>query len=399
MLLVREVSGPATAAIDEHVTYSVTSFNREPKRGEDGAVNWLVKSTDGAALLSETKLGSELTLRIPETWAGKTAIVMPYVNSPSATVSVRTIVADRPGAGTGGSARDVKVMREKGGRWYASVDDEPRFYLGTRVRYKERRGLMNWANPPGDRYRSEDYEGVHGQWAWYLRPTITCESNGFFTCLNTYDRARFTFGHLQLAAHTPDENFVAFFREILQQLPTAIEYFSDLTVRSGRIHRITDTGPVALESSNATTALMNYLNPTPDEVDEIEAERAARFVDWCLRDPGMRAKQVEFGVRQTQGKLRSYAKRLPLHGLVDKLCLVVLDILHQGRGGRTAYSKIEAALGADNSFDALLSIGASEYGERIGTLRAGIRDLEALGKVGRLVYDKASGDFVIPPGA
>ena len=43
-----------------------------------------------------------------------------------------------------------------------------------------------------------------GDWAFYLQPTISAESNGFFTCLNTYDRARFTFGHVQLGAHTPD---------------------------------------------------------------------------------------------------------------------------------------------------------------------------------------------------
>ena len=65
----------------------------------------------------------------------------------------------------------------------------------------------------------------------------------------------------------------------------------------------------------------------------------------------------------------------------------------------TSYPSIRAALGADDPFDALLAIGASHYRERVSTLRAGIKDLEAAGRVGRNVYDVASGRFVVPSGA
>jgi len=195
-MLVRQVSGPATAAIHERVTYRVTSFNRVPKPREAVQVNWHIKSADGATLVNETQAGPELQLTIPESWAGQTAIVMPYLNSPSVSVSVRTIFGDRPELKRlDGSPRRVRVTRE-GARFYASVNDEPRFYLGTRVRYEERRGLMNSGNPPGPRYRPVDHEDIHGQWAWYLQPTINCESNGNFTCLNigkvgekVYDKA------------------------------------------------------------------------------------------------------------------------------------------------------------------------------------------------------------------
>jgi hypothetical protein len=287
----------------------------------------------------------------------------------------------------------VLVTRD-GARYYASVDGEPRFYLGSRVRYGGRYGLMNSSNPPGPRYRPEEHEDALGDWAWYLFPTITCESNGHFTCLNTYDRAALTFGHIQLAAHTPDDNFVAFFREMLAH-PSAPEYFPDLTLAGGRIHLRTDADPTPLESATTTAPLMEYFNSTPGEVDDNEADRAARLVDWCMRYPVVREMQVTFAVREQRRKLAVHARRLPLDGIVDKLCLVVMDILHQGRG---KYSTIAGALAADDPFDALLSIRASEYGERIATLRAGIKDLEMRDKVGRKVYSRAAGDFVVPLG-
>lgn len=98
-------------------------------------------------------------------------------------------------------------------------------------------------------------------------------------------------------------------------------------------------------------------------------------------------------MREQKEKLARHARKLPLEGVVDTSCIVVLDILHQGRGKCSA---IRAALAADDPFDALLAIGASHYRERISTLRAGLKDLEADGRVGRKVYEAESGDFVAP---
>lgn len=393
MLRVREVTGPTTAAAGERVRYRVARFNEEnPAPQLTAGVSWLIKTPSGAALTHVARGGPELTLTIPDTWAGETAIVMPYMSSPSAAISVRTAIAPRqvtPLAPPRG--RNVEVLREHG-RYYASIDGEPRFYLGVDVRYGDRRGLMNSNNPPGPRYTPHEYEAVHGDWAWYLFPSILCESKGPYTCLNTYDRACFTFGHIQLAAHTPDDNFVVFFRELLGDAAAA-EYFPDLTLTDGRIHRRTDAELAPLESASTTTALMAYLNPTPREVDALEAERAARLVDWSLRHKTMRDAQVGFAVREQKRKLAAHAKKLPLDGAADKLCIAVLDILHQGRG---RYATIRAALAADDPFDALLAIGASQYRERISTLRAAIKDLEAEGRFGHRVYDRQSGDFVPP---
>jgi hypothetical protein len=109
----------------------------------------------------------------------------------------------------------------------------------------------------------------------------------------------------------------------------------------------------------------------------------------------MRDLQVAFAVREQQKKLTAHPARLPLDGASDKLCIVVLDILHQGRG---RYTTIANALRAADPFDALLAIGAGSYAERVATLRAGIRDLEVQGRVGQKVYDTASHSFVVPVG-
>jgi hypothetical protein len=284
---------------------------------------------------------------------------------------------------------EVAVSQEDR-RYYASINVEPRFYVGTEVRYKSRRGLMNNANPYGPRYEPQEYEPSVDIWAYYLLPTITCESRGAFNCINTYDSARFTYGHMQFAAHTPDANFVLLFRELLR-LPAASFYFPDLALHNGFIHQRRDQGLVQLESQLSTQALQDYLNPDSGGVERQEVVVAAKFMDWCARDPQFKETMVRFAFSDQRDKLRGHARNLPLNGLSDKLCLVVLDILHQGRG---KYTTIGAALGKNDPFDALLDIGLNTYRERIATLRNGILDLERRGIVGHRVYRNEVGDFV-----
>jgi hypothetical protein len=401
MLLVTEVTGPDRAEPGDSVTYWVSRFNRREAPPEEAAkVSWLVKATDGAALTHLPEHGPVLTLDVPAAWADREALVMPYLRSPSTRIAVRTVFEAAPGPlPVPADAVTVEVVRE-GSRYYASVDGAPRFYVGADVRYGARRGLMNLSNAPGPVYAPEDFEAEHGDWAWYLLPTLTCESRGLFTCLNTYDRAAFTFGAFQFAAHTPNDNFVLLLRELLR-LPLAAAYFPDLTLARDhggheRVHRRRRPGLEPLETSGSTEALKAYFNPTATEVDDLEAERAARMVDWCVRDATARELQIAFTVRHYRSKLKRHANKLPLNGLVDKLCLVVMDVLHQGRA---KYVAIRRALAADHPFDALLALKAEQYRNRIATLRAAIRDLEAAGRVGRRVYSADENAFVEPEGA
>ena len=399
MALVKTVKGPLTAKVGDQLSYQVTEFiPANPSKADIAAVSWLVKSEGGAALANMSECGPEFTVTVPRTWAGQKVLVMPFMRAPSAAVGVTTEVAgDTAPLVTAVPAGEVTVRIEKDGkRQYASVNDEPRFFLGNDVPYLSLRGLMNSANPPGPRYAAEDFEAAHADWAWYLQPTITCESNRSFTCLNTYDRAAVTFGHGQFAAHTADDNFVVLFRQALALAPAAA-YFPDLTVKGGRIHLITESGALQpLENAKDTKGLMNYFNSSPDSVDRDESERCARLVHWCSSDPAFRHLQVSFFVNQQRNKLNVHARKLPLEGLTDKLCITVLDILHQGRG---TYVQITAALGKADPFDALLALGAANYKERVATLRQEIQKLEVRGIVGKKVFSKAAKDFVVPAGA
>ena len=97
----------------------------------------------------------------------------------------------------------------------------------------------------------------------FIEPTGICESQSSYICLNTYDRARFTFGFLQYAALVPDGDFVTWMRGILQR-PEMVEWFPDLKVQNGRIAKETLQGPVQLEDSQSTGKLMDFLNRMPD---------------------------------------------------------------------------------------------------------------------------------------
>jgi hypothetical protein len=399
MALVKTVKGPLTAKVGDVLSYQVTEFiPASPSKADIAAVSWLVKSESGAALANMSECGPEFTVTVPRTWAGQKVLAMPFMRAPSAAVSVTTeIAAEAAPLVTAVPSGPITVRIEKDGkRQYAAVNDEPRFFLGNDVPYLGLRGLMNSSNPPGPRYAAEDFEAAHADWAWYLQPTITCESNRSFTCLNTYDRAAVTFGHAQFAAHTAEDNFVVLLRQALS-LPSAAAYFPDLTIKGGRIQLIDASGAFKpLENATSTKGLMNYFNSTPDSVDREESERCARLVHWCTSDPAFRHLLVSYFVTQQRGKLNIHARKLPLDGLTDKLCITVLDILHQGRA---TYAQIAAALGKADPFDALLALGGTTYKERVATLRQEIQKLEARGIVGKKVFSKAAKDFVVPAGA
>lgn len=396
MLLVKKVQGPERINVGDRVTYSVGAFNEaHPAAEETRAVSWLVKTENGTALAHIHAGGPIWTTTVPESWAGLAIRVMPYMRSASTNICVRTQVAPLP-VDLQPPAKTVAVeIFQENRRYYASINREPRFYVGSDVRYGTLRGLMNGANPYGPRYDPHAVEDRYDFWAYYLLPTIQCESKGAFNCINTYDRARFTYGHMQFAAHTANANFVSLFRELLG-LPLSAAYFPELIVVDGHIHHREVGRTIALESDTTTEPLQTFLNPDGRAVTSASVIVAAKLMDWCARDPKFVGAMTDFAIRDQQQKLRRHAQKLSLDGISDKLCLVVLDILHQGRG---KYATIAAALGSPDPFDTLLNIGISQYGERTATLRKEILDLEWRGIVGHRAYDLAKADFVPATGA
>jgi hypothetical protein len=276
--------------------------------------------------------------------------------------------------------------------WHATIDSRT-FPIGRRVSYRQRRGLTNqyWRSGSAA-FMPENHESMHGHWVWILQPGAHCESEGRFNSLNTYDRARMTFGFYQFAAHTPNENFVLLLRRLLV-LDSATSYFPDLLLQDGRIARVSDHAPAPLETADSTAALQSYFNPGEQDVEEIEAIQAAKLIHWSML-PQHQAVQVETAIEKLKNAMPAYSRRYGLDGRSDSVCTVVADIRHQGRASS---SEIMAALDTaddEGALAALLEIGDHAYPERIRTLNSEIHRLTAAGILGRRRYDAGRNDLI-----
>ena len=283
----------------------------------------------------------------------------------------------------------VSFCLEQGNKYYGKIDGQ-RFFIGTRVSYEGNKGLMNVSGAAAQRYDRSTYRPTFGFWADFIHPTATAEGALFHT-LNTYDRAHFTFSFLQFAAHVPNGDFVVYLRSLLG-LSLAKEYFPDLTLQNGRICRDTDSGLVVpLESDASTSQLLDYLNPSLNEVEDTEVIQAAKFIHWAQNDAQHRQVQIEVGINLFKQKMLSYANRYGLDGVDDTICLVIADIRHQGRAKSPI---IELALQSPDPLEALLKIGEPTYHTRLVTLRREIKALIADGTLGKRKYSVGKSDFV-----
>jgi hypothetical protein len=396
-LLVRAVSGPARVRVGEVATYRATDYNLpDPTPEEKASINWDVVS-GGQSIAHFPAAGETLTFEIAAGLSGRTIRVRPFRNTPTDRVSVVTsirVLTDTIEAGetstTAPQTTKVVSLEREGPRFFARIDASPRFFVGSDVLFEGHRGLMNTRDESGVPYNPADYRGRFGFWADFIYPTTLCESRGYFQRLNTYDAARFTFGFFQHAAHTPNDNFVLLLRQLLE-LPLAAAYFPELTLHNGAIHKVTDQGMVRLETADSTEALMAYLNPSRDVVDEREVINAAKFIHWSLHDLAHRDLQVAFTISQQKKKLAQYNRLYHLEGVVDIICLVVADIRHHGR----AKSRhIIEALESHDALGNLLQLGEDRFLERIKTLRSAIEASEEEGVLGMRKYDSATNDFV-----
>lgn len=282
----------------------------------------------------------------------------------------------------------VNFSLESGNRYYGKIDGN-RFLIGTRVSYEGLKGLMNVSGTAGQKYDRAAFRPAHGFWADFIHPTAMVEG-GLYHTLNTYDRARFTFTFLQYAAHVPNGDFVRYFRALLE-LPQAIEYFPDLRYNENRICRIVDDGLEPLESDTSTDPLMNYLNPTAQAVEDTEVIQAAKLIHWAQNDAEHRRVQIEVGIQHMKENLARYAAQYQLDGASDTVCMLVVDIRHQGRAKSSA---IIAALASADPVEALLQLGEPKYHERVLGLRREIKNLTNDGTLGQHIYSVAARDFV-----
>jgi hypothetical protein len=285
----------------------------------------------------------------------------------------------------------VFQIQRTGNDFFATADGAPRFFVGRRVPYRDNIGLYNiFAGSKITKldFSAADFRAGHGFWADFIEPTALCEGRNFLT-LNTYDSAAFTFGFAQFAAHVPDGDFVDYLRGLLA-LPMAADYFPGLALIDGRIHNIDGRAPVPLESATSTAALMAYLNPGLDEVQDREVLAAARLIHWTTNDPAARNLQVVGMIEAYRAFMRRADTRVGIDGRPAEQCCVIADILHQGRGGRLTWQLVNTALQSANPFEALIAIGAPEWNGRKATLKKAIR---ARPEFAQRRWRRASGRF------
>ncbi|RVK27633.1 hypothetical protein [Sinorhizobium meliloti] len=290
------------------------------------------------------------------------------------------------------------VVRD--GRHFSARPDNGRtFPIAARVRFLNRRtgverfGLSNdsgfFGSPEAGKQRfvGKDYEDVHGFWSAFIEPTAICEGQSFIS-LNTYDRARFTFGFGQFAAHVPDGDFIVWFRDMLQR-PEVLDYFPNLEVRGGRIVKIEADRVVAMEDANSAEKLQLYLNPTLDDVEDAEVIAAAKLIHWTTNHSDARLLQVQHMINTARRLVKEADRRLGLDGKTADLCCIVMDVRHHGRAG---FDELQRALLAGNPFDALLKVGAESEPERCKNLKTALKTRGA--GLSQKTWSRANGDFI-----
>lgn len=271
---------------------------------------------------------------------------------------------------------------------------EPKFTIGFRTKYEDNFGLFNTSVTANQVYLPVDYEAEYGFWANFIYPTAMAESGGSFKCLNTYDRAKFTFSFMQYAAHVPNGDFVHFFKKLLA-LPNAKDYFPKIVLQNDKIFYKNNNGTLSqLENDTSTQALMDYLNPSLNEVENQELICAARFVHWSVNDLQHRQIQVKTAIDLYKKNMEAYHKRFGLDQAPAKVCQLICDIRHQGRGTN---DRIANALNTNGNFEKayqnLCSIGSANYQSRITTVKNTINKLTTQGKFG-FKYDASEKDFI-----
>ena len=252
-------------------------------------------------------------------------------------------------------------------------------------------------------YDRHEASNDFGLWAHFIWPTVVAESaGGHHLLVNTYDRARFTFGFYQVAAHTPDDNLILLFRKLIG-LPTAQNYFPDLMIESGRLHRVADGKSYSLEEvttvhrpngkvEDQLVSFMTYLNPDTTTVGDAEALNTAKLMHWLLSEQDA----IKASVSTALDIMRRKIKRLAsIHNLVGKrpeLAIWVSDITHQGRGSKDDIKDALEQPTLEDKLDALFEVGAPDYLSRRRTVRNSIKTLMNEGVFGSVVL----GDDKLP---
>lgn len=256
-------------------------------------------------------------------------------------------------------------------------------YAGKVLKYGSRRGLSRASDL--FLYDRHEVENQIGAWAHFIWPSVIAESNGRYISINAWDRAHFTWGFYQLAAHTPHDNLILLMRELVA-LPSAGRFFSDLALVDGKLVQVTDAGNVPLEKEYPVTVgdriemqildFMRYLNPTSQRVEEREVVTAGKFAAWANEDTAMRQATVRVSVAIMKRKIKARAGTFGLVGRRPELAIWISDMFHQGRGST---NQAKAALALPSFADQLEALSridvTGQHNDRLNSVKRSVRTL------------------------
>lgn len=253
--------GPVDGVFGEMTHSAVISFQIERGLEVDGIVG---PSTADALGLSMpiTPLAEDIAL-FAQASGGHPGPKLPP--SPGATVDLVTGIALQAGFYVATTASGVSF---RFGKAVPYTDDMHRVGLN-----QSGKALTDVAK--FGKYQVSDFPGAQSQWAHFILPTLTAEGDALYATLNSYDRAAFTFGAPQLAAHMANRNFGVYLRKLLR-LENASQHFPELSLRQvggeERVHLKLASGafrnleePVSIIRPNGkkeeqAVHLMAYLN-------------------------------------------------------------------------------------------------------------------------------------------
>jgi hypothetical protein len=289
--------------------------------------------------------------------------------------------------------------------YFAKLPGVAEYYVARSTDYLSRRGLMQpMSKLYGPRYTIPAFTGEYGTVAGMLGVISAGESSGYFNRLNTYDRAAFTLGFFQLAAHTPNDNLILLFRRAASGNSTFQALFPDLKLVDGVLHRDLGTHTLSLEKQYPRPGhptemnlkdFMTYLNADGVSVDDTELSTSARLIHLANSDEAFNQLQVNVAAQITMRKLRNiYSVWYSLDGVSDLICTAIADIHHQGRGTRIEVKNaLSSASTVQGKVSALCKVGKADHPERCATLKQALAKAEADGHLGISVFDKPSGLF------
>lgn len=314
-----------------------------------------------------------LGFELPKLDGGNADQSAPLIRASLSTVEASLQLATEP--------HRVAISRQ-GDDWLASADGKKPFYIGTSVKFGRFTGIYQPSSKlkdlPVGKYASDVWSqklGNRGPWAYFLEPTIVGESQRYLCRVNTYDGAGLTFGPLQFASHTPRDNLILLFRELLGTAEGQ-RWFPDLVIAGGKVARRTASGPVSLENvapNGRLADFMDYLNPDATTVSEAEAISAGRLMGWMAESEDSIRIQFDLAIRVFTERINRLGSRYGVDLANQSMAnlIWVADIRHHGRG---TYQQMKSALQSAKPGDALAAIGASDarWRDRIKAVKATI---------------------------